>query len=137
MRTAEYERVNALFFERFKILLRNKPCNLVVLAEKAVLNERNKQRTSSADNRFAYDPDFIVAAVPITPILPFLVFVQAAWTVGRRTPVKGIPSASFLSSPTTEETVPQAAIIILTSCFFMKAMSCAAYFKMVSRLRVP
>ena len=37
----------------------------------------------------------------------------------------------------TELTVPQAAITIFTFLERKKAMSCAAYFKMVSRLRVP
>ena len=67
----------------------------------------------------------MVAAVPITPIRPFLVAAAAALALGPITSIKG----TLKASPTlraTELTVPQAARTAFTFWDRRNAMSCRA-----------
>ena len=83
-----------------------------------------------------YDELLIVAVVPIIPIRPFFVALDAASAVGFTTPVYGIPN-SLPQSPATELTVPHAAISTFIFLDFKKRTSCIAYFLIVSLLRFP
>ena len=74
---------------------------------------------------WAYDPLWIVALVPSTPILLFLVAITAARAVGATTSKYGTGSLAPISAA-VELTVPQAASTAFTPCPSRKSMSCLA-----------
>ena len=79
----------------------------------------------------------MVAAVPMTPTLPFCVMVIARRQAGSTVPMIGMLFSSVSRSSATDETVLQAMTMALRSNCRRNATSCRAYFTMVSRPRVP
>ena len=74
---------------------------------------------------FLYELLAIVAAVPITPILPFFVHSAAILDAGVTTSTYGTSNPSA-AEEATELTVPQAATISFTLFDFKKFISCLA-----------
>ena len=68
----------------------------------------------------------MLASVPITPTLPFLVARTAAWAAGSTTPYTGTAQAAFNSSMALEDIVPQATTRALGPKEPRKAASCRA-----------
>ena len=99
-----------------------------------LLNTRTELSSSPITRSNA--PLSTVALVPITPILPFVVFSTAACAAGTTTPVFGI-SKPLKTSLATLDTVPQAAMMNLQLNEFKSSISCRAYSLIVLSLRVP